>query len=155
MSHNIGFINSTCSHILNIENQKLFSYKGNYNKFKNAFTKKIIEMKKEYEKYENKLREAKKKGLSGPKLLEFIKKHQVVRPEKDYDVKIEFLETTKLNTNVIKIDNVSFSYGDKKILDNINLGLSMDSRVTLVGLNGCGKSTLIKLIKGKTEYQLK
>ena len=154
VSHNIGFINSTCSYILNIENQKISSYKGNYNKFKNAFTKKIIEMKKEYEKYENKLREAKKKGLSGPKLLEFIKKHQVIRPEKDYDVKIEFLETTKLNTNVIKIDNVSFSYGDKKILDNINLGLGMDSRVTLVGLNGSGKSTLIKLIKGEIKPEL-
>ncbi len=150
VSHNIGFINNVCTYILNIENKKLISYRGNYNKFKSAFNKKLIEMKKEYEKFDKKLKEQKKKGLTGDKLSEFIKKNQVIRPEKDYDVKIEFFETRKYSTNVIKLDNVSFSYdGKQKILDNISVGISMDSRITLVGLNGCGKSTLIKLIKGE------
>jgi ATP-binding cassette subfamily F protein 1 len=152
ISHNIGFINSVCTHILNIENKKIISYKGNYNKFKSAHTNKLIEIKKEYEKYEKKLKEQKKKGISGTKLEEFIKKNQVIRPEKNYDIKIEFLETRKYSTNVIKIENLSFSYNTEKIiLDNITTGLSMDSRITLVGLNGCGKSTLIKLIKGELQ----
>ena len=151
VSHNLGFINSICTHILNIENKKLLSYKGNYNKFKSAYIKKMLEMKKEYDKYDKKLKEQKKKGLTGDKLSEFIKKNQVERPEKDYDVIINFLDTRKYNNNVIKIENVSFSYGDNHILDNITLGLSMESRVTLVGLNGCGKSTLIKLIKGELQ----
>jgi ATPase subunit of ABC transporter with duplicated ATPase domains len=90
-----------------------------------------------------------KKGLTKDKLTDFIKKNEVPRPCKDYDIKIDFLDTRKYNTPVIKINNLSFSYGDKKILDNVTLGLGMDSRVTLVGLNGCGKSTLIKLIKGE------
>lgn len=149
VSHNIGFINNTCTYILNIENQKLVSYKGNYTKFKKANDQKITEMKKAYNNYDKKLKEAKKKGISGDKLQEFIKKNQVIRPEKDYDIKIEFLDTFKYNSNVIKIDNVSFSYENKKILSNVTIGLSMDSRVTLVGLNGSGKSTLIKLIKGE------
>ena len=151
VSHNLGFINSICTHILNIENKKLTSYKGNYNKFKSAFIKKMSEMKKEYDKYDKKIKEQKKKGLTGNKLVEFIKKNQVERPEKDYDIIINFLETRKYNNNVIKIENVSFSYGNNHILDNITLGLSMESRVTLVGLNGCGKSTLIKLIKGEIQ----
>ena len=46
---------------------------------------------------------------------------------------------------IIKFDDVSFSY-DKLILSNISFGLGMDSKVTLVGLNGSGKSTIIKLI---------
>jgi ATP-binding cassette subfamily F protein 1 len=149
VSHNIGFINYVCTYTMNIEDKKLITYKGNYNKFKNTFTKKMTEMKKEYDKFEKKLKEAKKKGLTKDKLTEFIKKNEVPRPYKDYDIKIEFLDTRKYNTHVIKINNLSFSYGDKKILDNVTLGLGMDSRVTLVGLNGCGKSTLIKLIKGE------
>ena len=149
VSHNIGFINYVCTYTMNIEDKKLITYKGNYNKFKNTFTKKMTEMKKEYDKFEKKLKEAKKKGLTKDKLAEFIKKNEVPRPYKDYDIKIEFLDTRKYNTPVIKINNLSFSYGDKKILDNVTLGLGMDSRVTLVGLNGCGKSTLIKLIKGE------
>jgi ATP-binding cassette subfamily F protein 1 len=149
VSHNIGFINYVCTYTMNIEDKKLITYKGNYNKFKNAFNKKMIEMKKEYEKFEKKMKEIKKKGLTKDKLNDFIKKNQVPRPYKDYDIKIDFFDTKKYNTPVIKINDVSFSYGNKKILDNITLGLSMDSRVTLVGLNGCGKSTLIKLIKGE------
>ena len=149
VSHNIGFINYVCTYTMNIEDKKLITYKGNYNKFKNTFTKKMTEMKKEYDKFEKKLKEAKKKGLTKDKLAEFTKKNEVPRPYKDYDIKIEFLDTRKYNTPVIKINNLSFSYGDKKILDNVTLGLGMDSRVTLVGLNGCGKSTLIKLIKGE------
>ena len=152
VSHNIGFINSVSTHILNIENKQIVSYKGNYDKFKKAHNKKMAEMKKEYEKYEKKLKEQKKKGLTGDKLNDFITKNQVPRPDKDYDIKIDFLETRKYTTNVIKIDNVSFSYTpEKQILDNITLGLSMESRVTLVGLNGCGKSTLIKLIKNELQ----
>jgi ATP-binding cassette subfamily F protein 1 len=147
VSHNIGFINYVCTYTMNIEDKKLITYKGNYNKFKNTFTKKMTEMKKEYDKFEKKLKENKKKGLTKDKLAEFIKKNEVPRPYKDYDIKIEFLDTRKYNTPVIKINNLSFSYGDKKILNNVTLGLGMDSRVTLVGLNGCGKSTLIKLIK--------
>ena len=101
VSHNLGFINSICTHILNIENKKLISYKGNYNKFKSAYNKKLLEMKKEYDKYDKKLKEQKRKGLTGDKLSEFIKKNQVERPEKDYDVIINFLDTRKYNNNVI------------------------------------------------------
>jgi ATP-binding cassette subfamily F protein 1 len=149
VSHNIGFINYVCTYTMNIEDKKLITYKGNYNKFKNTFTKKMTEMKKEYDKFEKKLKEAKKKGLTKDKLIDFIKKYEVPKPYKDYDIKINFLDTRKYNIPVIKINDASFSYGNKKILDNITLGLDMDSRVTLVGLNGCGKSTLIKLIKGE------
>jgi ATP-binding cassette subfamily F protein 1 len=48
VSHNIGFINSVCDYILNVENNNLISYKGNYYKFKKSFENKIKEYKKEY-----------------------------------------------------------------------------------------------------------
>jgi ATP-binding cassette subfamily F protein 1 len=147
ISHNIGFLDSVCTFILNIENKKLISYKGNYFKFKKAYYQKNIEIKKEYEKYEKKLKDAKKKGLTKAQSDEFIKKNIVIRPEKEYDIKIEFFDIPKYNSNVIKINNISFSYENNLILDDISLGIGMNSRITLLGLNGCGKSTLIKLIK--------
>lgn len=149
VSHNIGFLNGICDYILNIENLKIESYKGNYNKFKRALENKINEMKKNYLIYENKLKEYKKKGYSKSKIEEFIKKNIVPRPEKDYNIKMNFGEITTIRSNIIKFENVSFSYGNNKILDNIDFGISMDSKITLVGLNGCGKSTLLKLIVGE------
>lgn len=59
----------------------------------------------------------------------------------------------KLETNIndkitIELKNVSFSYGQKKVLDNINLQIISGEKIALVGVNGSGKTTLIKLLCG-------
>jgi ATP-binding cassette subfamily F protein 1 len=147
VSHNIGFLNDICNFILNIENKQLVMYKGNYTIFKNTFTKKFNEQKKEYEKFEKKIKDMKKKGTLKNKIDEQIKNNKIQRPEKDYDIRIDFFPTRKYNNNIIKLENISFGYNENNlILDDISFGLDMNSRITLVGLNGCGKSTLIKLI---------
>ena len=169
ISHNIGFLNDCCSNILNIENKKIESYKGNYYSFKSMFENKKKEMLKNWDTYEKKLKDIKKKGLTKSKLDEWITKNIVPRPEKEYNIRMEFFETRHNSSNIIKFDNVSFSYDttvnldnslpegilnnslpevilDKLILSNVSFGLSMDSKVTLVGLNGSGKSTIMKLL---------
>ena len=151
VSHNIGFLNNTCTYILNIENKKLESYKGNYYKFKHAFQQKKTEHAKKYENYDKKYKEMKRKGTTKNKLDEWVKKNIVERPEKDYNMRIEFFDTKIYTSNLIRFENISFSYGDKKILDDVSFGLSMDTKVTLVGLNGSGKTTLIKLIMNEIQ----
>ena len=146
ISHNIGFLNDCCTHILNIENKKIESYNGNYYKFKAAFENKKKEGVKKWEIYERKLKEIKKKGLLKSKLDDWIKKNYINRPEKEYNIKINFFDTKYISNNIIKFDNVSFSYESNEILKDVSFGLNMDSRITLVGLNGSGKSTIMKLI---------
>lgn len=148
ISHNIGFLNDCCNYILNIENKKIESYKGNYYNFKKAFENKKREMQKKWENYEKKLKEIKKKGLTKKNLEEWINKNKVNRPEKEYNIKMEFFETNYINDTIINFNNVSFSYDNNKILNNVSFGLRMNSKVTLVGLNGSGKSTILKLIMG-------
>jgi ATP-binding cassette subfamily F protein 1 len=149
VSHNIGFLNNTCTYILNIESKQLSSYKGNYYKFKSAYNKKQQEQLKLYENYDKKLKEMKKKGLTKNKIDDWIKKNLVPRPEKESIMKLEFSPLKKFSSNIINFENVSFSYNDNKIIDDVTFGLGMDSKVTLVGLNGSGKSTIIKLIMGE------
>ena len=50
---------------------------------------------------------------------------------------------------VVEIVNLSFSYDNKKILNNINLYLSEGDFAALIGRNGAGKTTLLKLILGE------
>jgi ATP-binding cassette subfamily F protein 1 len=146
ISHNIGFLNNCCDYILNIENKKIESYKGNYYSFKKSFENKKKEMLKKWDIYEKKLKEIKKKGLPKIKLEEWINKNIVLRPEKEYNIKMEFFETKYISSNIINFNNVSFSYDINNILSDVSFGLSMDSKITLVGLNGSGKSTIIKLL---------
>ncbi|OGH71549.1 MAG: hypothetical protein A2921_03555 [Candidatus Magasanikbacteria bacterium RIFCSPLOWO2_01_FULL_43_20b] len=50
---------------------------------------------------------------------------------------------------ILRFDNVTFEYGDKKpVLDEVSFSVRKDAKITLMGQNGAGKSTIFKLIKG-------
>ena len=149
VSHNIGFLNETCSQIMNIENLKLVTYRGNYTMFKKSLEQKHKNQIKLYDAYEKKLKEFKKNNSSKNGVEEFIKKNLVPKPEKQYYVKINFQPTNSFKSHVIKLEDLCFSYSDKEILKNVEIGIDMNTRATLVGLNGSGKSTLMKLISGE------
>jgi ATP-binding cassette subfamily F protein 1 len=156
VSHNIGFLNEVCTHIINIENKKLCTYKGNYSRFKLTYNKKLENQIKEYEKYEKTVKQMKKSGKYSKKDMdEYEKKHVPYRPEMYNNFSINFLEPLAVrnsSSNYIRFENVSFGYSDKnKILDKVSFGLDSESRICLVGLNGSGKSTLIKLISGEIQ----
>jgi ATP-binding cassette subfamily F protein 1 len=145
VSHNIGFLNGICDYILNIEHNKLASYKGNYRLFKLAQKQKLKEEEKAYDSYEKKLKEFRKKN-SRNAIDEYIKKNQIPKPDRPYEVYLDFISPPQFKSHIVKIDNVSFSYGDKEILKDINIGIDMNTRATLVGPNGSGKSTFMKLL---------
>jgi ATP-binding cassette subfamily F protein 1 len=155
VSHNIGFLNEVCTHIINIENKKLCTYKGNYSRFKITYNKKLENQIKEYEKYEKTVKQMKKSGKYSKKDMdEYEKKHVPYRPDMYNNFSINFLEPLAVrnsSSNYIRFENVSFGYSDKKIIDQVSFGLDSESRICLVGLNGSGKSTLIKLISGEIQ----
>ena len=151
ISHNIGFINDVCDYILNIENQKLATYKGNYFSFKKAHNIKLTTADKEWEIYNKKIQALKKKG-NRKELEEYIKKNHVDRPPKPFDGIIDFGEPDLLKSNLITMSNVSFGY-EQLILSEINFGMDMNSRIVLVGPNGSGKSTFVKLLTGEIKSE--
>ena len=154
VSHNIGFLNEVCTHIINIENKKLCTYKGNYSRFKITYNKKLENQIKEYEKYEKTVKQMKKSGKHSKKDMDdYEKKHLPYRPDMYNNFSINFLEPLAVrnsSSNYIRFENVSFGYSDK-IIDQLSFGLDSESRICLVGLNGSGKSTLIKLISGEIQ----
>jgi zinc transport system ATP-binding protein len=58
-----------------------------------------------------------------------------------------------IENNAVQIDNISFYYGNQKVLENVSLKIAKGSFLGLVGPNGSGKSTLIKLILGLLQPQ--
>jgi len=149
VSHNQHFLNDVCTDILHIENLKINHYRGGYYRFTKALKQKKEKHEKEWKKIEKRIKEIKKKGISKKKVLEFISNCTIKRPERKYIVNIDFGEPTDLSRPVLCVENVDFHYKkDKPILENINFGLDLKSRITIVGPNGAGKSTFINLLVG-------
>ena len=150
VSHNIGFLNRVCTNILNIENYQLVNYSGNYNAFKNTIQKKIINQEKEWNKIKKSLNAKRKVPLKKKEKEDLIKKAELMRPQKPYDVKILLQNNpVNVNGNYISFNDVSFSIEDKKLFENINFGFDCNSRICLIGKNGIGKSSFFKLIMGE------
>ena len=149
VSHNQAFLNEICTDILHISNLKLDHYKGNYANFNKVLIQKKKNEQKEWNKIEKRLNEMRKKGETKNKQKEFLDKCGLNRPEKDYVVNINFGESTDLSRPVLSINDVSFEYTEgNTILKNVEFGLDLDSRITIVGPNGAGKSTFINLLVG-------
>ena len=50
--------------------------------------------------------------------------------------------------NLLSAENLSVAYGEKRLFEGLNLGIAQGQKVALVGINGCGKSSLLKILAG-------
>lgn len=171
-------MNSVSTDIIHIHSKKLHYYKGNYDSFKKTFAEQMSQQRKAYEKQQKIIQQekrAKQKKEEKTKASSKAKRdtkvlrakqtkvasktdknssedQQIERPEKDYEVMFEFPDPENLNIPIIQVSNVSFSYSpDKPIFKNLDFGIDMESRIALVGPNGTGKTTLLKLLQGDLE----
>jgi ATP-binding cassette subfamily F protein 1 len=176
VSHDQSFLDNVCNEIIHLDTQKLYYYKGNYSMFKKMYQQKRKEMIKEYEKQEKRLKELKAHG-SSKKQAEKKQKEALTRKQeknrtkvqkqedevaptellqkpKEYFVKFSFPEPPPLQPPILGLHNVTFAYsGQKPLFVNTDFGIDMNSRVAIVGPNGVGKSTFLKLLTGDLDPQ--
>lgn len=176
VSHDQSFLDNVCNEIIHLDQKKLQYYKGNYSMFKKMFVQKRREMIKEYEKQEKRIRELKAHGQS-KKAAEKKQKETLTRKQeknksktqktdedngptellerpKEYIVKFRFPEPSQLPPPIIGLHNCSFAFeGQKPLFINVDFGIDLTSRVAIVGPNGVGKSTFLKLLLGELEPQ--
>ncbi|XP_055344676.1 ATP-binding cassette sub-family F member 1-like [Paramacrobiotus metropolitanus] len=174
VSHDQSFLDNVCTDVVHLDEKKLYYYRGNYTQFKKMLTQKRAEQQKEYEKQEKKLRELKSSGKSTKQAEEKTKTALAKKQEKskigkkknqeddedqgpqelltrirEYMVKFRFPQPTDLNPPILGAFNVTFGYANQpNIFERLDFGIDMTSRVAIVGPNGVGKSTLLKLLCG-------
>lgn len=161
VSHDRYFLDKITTKTVEIENKKSRCYVGNYSEF---LVKKQAEQKAIEEKYENDMKEiARLEGIieqqrqwnrekniktaeSKEKVVERIKAQLVVPDSKVARIRFDFTPRCVSGEEVLNVNDLSKSFGDKKIFENASFGVRKKERVFLLGDNGCGKTTLLKIL---------
>ncbi len=166
ISHDRYFLNQVTTRTFEIENHRLSIYEGEYSFY--AERKKILQeeafrkyqsQQQEMSKQEDIIRKFKERGTeklakraaSREKRLSHIERMD--RPQATLGkIKIRFKEEYKSGRDVILAENLSKSFGRgqnrKELFQNVNLNVKRGERICIVGPNGIGKTTLLKIIMG-------
>lgn len=162
VSHAREFLNSVVTDVLHLTNQKIISYKGDYDTFERTRNEKIRNQVKAKEANERtrahiqnfiyKFRyNAKRASLvqSRIKALERIGTVDAVLSDPEYRFEFPTPDDKPLPP-IISFTDVDFGYpGGPTLFRGLNFGIDLESRLAMVGPNGIGKSTLLKLISGE------
>ena len=73
----------------------------------------------------------------------------VEKPGQSWKMKLEFADTPRSGQDVLRISSLSVGYGDRVLLEDVNLHLGYGERAVLIGPNGIGKTTLLRCITGQ------
>ncbi len=166
ISHDRYFLDKVCGRIFEMESGSLKQYSGNYSQ---SMEKKMDEREFAMRKYKNTLREIKRiEGIieqqrrwnqarnyvtiaSKEKQIERIKS-TLVKPEDEPQAIHFHLKADALTANeVIVCKDLSKRFGTREIFRNLNLMIRRDEKVCLLGANGCGKTTLLKILTNQVE----
>ncbi len=165
ISHDRYFLDRAVQRTIEISDGKAEYYSGNYSFYVEEKQRRFDEQMKKYEKDQAKLAQLTeaadklhlwafmgndklhKRAFSMEKRIERLSQSE--RPKAEKAMKIKFAEREFSGDEVLVIDGVSKSFGGKTLFSNLELIIEGGERIALIGDNGTGKSTLIKMIMGE------
>lgn len=169
VSHDRYFLDKIITTIIDVEDNGC-RYVGNYTQFVKAKEDKEL---KEFEQYKNeqkKIEELKKavarlrvwgensdnpsifrRAKAIQKRIDELTERAITKPKNRRALPIKFGDSTRSGSNVILINKFSLMRGDKILFENQKLDIRVFDKVAIVGINGIGKSSLIKCIMGEIE----
>ncbi|CAB4280239.1 unnamed protein product [Prunus armeniaca] len=164
VSHAREFLNTVVTDILHLHGQKLNAYKGNYDIYERTRIEQVKNQQKAFESNErsrahmqtfiDKFRyNAKRAALVQSRIKALDRLGHVDEIVNDPDYKFEFpTPDDRPGPPIISFSDASFGYpGGPVLFKNLNFGIDLDSRIAMVGPNGIGKSTILKLIAGELQ----
>ena len=164
VSHDRYFLDKVTNKTMEIEHKKLTVRKGNYSVFaklkaeqKEADRRKYEQQAKEVSRIEGIIQQQKQFNrernyitiASKQKQIDRIKEDMIAPESDEKAMKLEFTTAVTSGNDVMMITDMSKAYGDKVLFNNVNVNIFNGDRVFLLGTNGCGKSTFLKVILGK------
>ena len=167
ISHDRHFLNQVCTHMADLDYGKITIYPGNYDDFMEASTQarerqqaanarakeKIADLQNFVRRFSANKSKA-KQATSRLKLIDKLKPEDVKPSSRQYPwIRFEFDEKEKLHRGAVEVENLVFQYegGDKTFFNKAGFTINAGDKVAVIGENGVGKTTLLKLLRGELQ----
>lgn len=157
VTHDRYFLDRVCDRIIEIDREQVFYYEGNYDNYLRRRQERIDAMTSELAKVKNTLRREQEWMNRQPQaragkakfridaFYDLKKRSAIDLRERNVDLDVK---SSYIGSKIFEAVNISKRYGDKIILDNFNYIFSRYEKLGIIGRNGVGKSTFVKMLQG-------
>ena len=157
ISHDRDFLDALCTHTIEVAQQTLTSYKGNYSQFERTRAERLLQQQAQYaqqqrhiahlQSYIDRFRAKATKARQAQSRIKALDRLELIAPAHlDSPFTFEFAELNDLPNPLMQTDGISLGYGDQPLLQKVAFSIQSHDRIGLLGMNGAGKSTLIKAL---------
>ena len=163
ISHDHRFLDNICTHIVDVDYETIILYPGNYTAFMEAKVGNRDRKEAEIEKRESEIARHKefvdrfkakatkaRQAQSKMKMMEKIVIERLPQSSRRYPT-FKFKQVRPSGRQALEIEGISKSYGDNQVLKDVSLRVERGDRIAIIGPNGIGKSTLLKIAVGEVE----
>ena len=171
VSHDIKFLKSVSTHILDIDYGEIFEYPGSYDRFLARKTERMEQKRKELESVKDKIADMQdfvdrfkakaSKARQAQSRVKMIEKMEIpeIKQSSRQSPAFAFIPKRPSGKIVLEVQDIYKSFGPKTVLKNINFKVNRHEKIAIIGHNGIGKSTLLKIMldvlpadQGKTTW---
>ena len=164
VSHDRDFLDSVIDQVAHVEKQRIDNYRGNYSAFERTRAERLAQQQANYNRQQqsiahmqqfiDRFRAKATKARQAQSRIKALEKMQLIGPAHvDSPFHFQFRSPRAMPSSLLRLDRVRVGYGDKTVLRDIDFSLIPGERIGLLGLNGAGKSTFIKLLAGELQAQ--
>lgn len=165
VSHDRYFLDHLVNKIFDMQGTTLTEYRGNYSEFLVKRAERLEAMRREYEKQQREIAKQEemirrfkqhgtehlaKRAQSREKRLAHME--LLDKPDmKQAKIKVDFGQNYKSGGDVVRSEDLKKSFGERTLFDNVSLDIKKGERICIIGDNGIGKTTLLKILIGMEE----
>jgi ATP-binding cassette subfamily F protein uup len=164
ITHDRAFLQRLATRIVEIDRGKLTSWPGDYQNFLRRKEKALEDEAAAHQRFDKKLAQEEewiRQGIKArrtrnegrARALMEMREERAQRIKPDARARIHIEEAEQSGRKVIRAKNVSYRYGDQPLIDNFSIKIMRGDRIGLIGNNGVGKTTLLRLLLGELEPQ--